>query len=334
MRTATARILACLAAFLIVYATILLVASVAQVANAADRFYAGLGQPVFWTLLALVASLLLAPAVMYFRLPKPLIAPKQASGPEHEEYVRRLKLQLGGNPLIAGMPLGSDAEVAAAIARLDQEANLVIRNTASVIFVSTAVMQNGRLDALVVFGSQVRMTWRIASIYYLRPPLRQMIYVYGNVGANVLVADNISDVDFSAIVTPIVTSVVPSLKGAVPGLQGVSALLVNSSAHGAANAFLTLRVGLIAREYCAALIRPERAEVRRSATLAALGLVGSIAKEQGGRVAQAAWDGVTNVAQSTATATVRGIGGSWNQVRTSISRFLDKDRPPAVGPPE
>jgi len=330
IRSAVARILACLAAFLVVYMTILLVASVGQVANAADRIAAGLGQPVFWILLTIVAMLLITPAILYFRLPKPLIAPKEASGPEHEEYVRKLKLQLASNPLIAGMPLGSDAEVAAAIATLDQEANNVIRNTASAIFVSTAVMQNGRLDGLVVFGSQVRMTWRIASIYYQRPPLRQMLYVYGNVGANVLVADNLTDVDFSAIVTPIVTSIFPSLKGALPGLQGVSALLVNSTANGAANAFLTLRVGLLAREYCAAMIRPERAEVRRSATLAALGLVGTIAKEQGTRVAQAAWDGVSNVAQSAATATVRGTKNAfvtpWTQARASITRFLEGPR--------
>lgn len=326
MRTTVGRILALVAAFLAVYMAILLVASVGQVAAAADRISLGLGQPVFWFLLTLVIALLLAPIVLFYRLPKPLIAPKEASGPEHEEYVRKLKLQLARNPLIAGMPLGSDAEVAAAIARLDEEANAVIRNTASAIFASTAVMQNGRLDALVVFASQVRMTWKVASIYYQRPGARQMLYVYGNVGANVLVADNMRDIDFSAIVTPIVTAIFPSLKGAVPGLQGISALLVNSAANGAANAFLTLRVGLITREYCAAMIRPERGEVRRSATLAALGMVGAIAKEQGSRVAQAAWDGVSNAAQSTAAATVR-------ETRSAFGRLLDRDRPSGTRQP-
>jgi len=138
-----------LAAFLAAWMAISLVASVAQVADAADRISRGWGQPVFWTLLAIVAALLIAPVAIYFRLPKALIAPKEASGPAHERYVRDLKVQLAKNPVIGGMPLGSDEEVAAAIARLDQEANDVIRNTASAIFVSTAVMQNGRLDALV-----------------------------------------------------------------------------------------------------------------------------------------------------------------------------------------
>jgi len=305
MRNAVTRILVLAAAFLVLAMAISLVGSVAQLASAADRFSVGLGQAVFWVLLTLLGTLLLAPVILYFRLPRPLIAPVEASGPEHDEYIRKLKVQLLRNPIIAGMPLDSDSDLAAAIARLDREANAVVRNTASAIFAGTAVMQNGRLDALVVLASQMRMTWRIASIYYQRPSARQLLYIYGNVGANVLVADNMRDVDFSGIVTPIVTGIFPSLKGAVPGLQGISTLLVNSIANGAANAFLTLRVGIITREYCAALKRPERADVRRSATLAALALVGEIAKEQGTRVAQAAWDGVSGAVQSTALATMR-----------------------------
>jgi hypothetical protein len=314
------RILTLVCAFVILYAGVILVAGITQVAAAADRISLGLGQPVFWTLLATFAVLVLWPVALYVRLPRPLTPPGTAEGPEYEEYLRRLRAQLACNPLVAGMPLASDEEVAAAIRRLDVEASTVVRNTASAIFASTAVMQNGRLDALVVFGSQVRMTFRIATIYYRRPSPRQMLYIYGNVGANVLVADNLSDVDFAGIVTPVVTAAIPSLKGALPGLQGVSTLLVNSFANGAANAFLTLRVGLIARDYCAALARPDKVQIRRGATLAALTMVAEIAREQGSRVAQAAWGGVAGIAQSTAMAT-------WQGTRNLFRR----KQPPAAG---
>lgn len=300
------RILAFLAAFVVLYAGVVLVSGITQIAAAADRISMGLGQPVFWTLLAVFAALVFAPIVLYFRLPRALTPPPSDTGPEYDEYVAKLKAQLARNEIIAGMPLATDEEVTAAIARLDREADAVVRNTASAIFASTAVMQNGRLDALVVFASQVRMTFRIASIYYRRPSPRQMLYIYGNVGANVLVADNIADVDFAGIVTPVVTAAIPSLKGAVPGLQGISQLLVNSFANGAANAFLTLRVGLIARDYCAALTYPDRVRIRKSATLAALAMVADIAKEQGARVAQAAWGAVTDATKSTAVATLQG----------------------------
>jgi hypothetical protein len=317
MRKAIMRILACVALLFAAWIGITLVGSVAQVAAAADRVSAGAGQPVFFALLAVMLVLVLVPIGLFVRLPAPLVAPAASSGPEHDEYLRRLRAQLARNPALAGMPLGTDDQLAAALARLDAEAQVVIRNTASAIFASTAVMQNGRLDALIVFGSQVRMTWRIASIYFQRPTPRQLLFVYGNVGANMLVAENLQDVDFSGIVAPVVVAVFPSLKGAVPGLQGVSTLLVNSMAHGAANAFLTLRVGHIAREYCAPLVRPDRAAVRRSATLAAVGLVGAIAKEQGARVAQAAWNGVSGAVHSTAMATV-------NQTRSTFRRVLDR----------
>jgi hypothetical protein len=296
------RILAALAAFLVLYAGVVLVAGIAQVAAAADRISMGLGQPVFWALLGIFGALVAAPIVLYFRLPRPLTPPRVAEGPEYDAYLRKLKAQLAGNALLAGAPLESDEQVAEAIARLDREANTVVRNTASAIFASTAVMQNGRLDALVVFGSQVRMVHRIASIYYRRPSPRQMLYIYGNVGANVLIADNLADVDYAGIVTPVVTAAIPSLKGAMPGLQGISTLLVNSFANGAANAFFTLRVGLIARDYCAALTYPDKARSRRSATAAALVMVAEIAREQGARVAQAAWGAVTDAAKSTAAA--------------------------------
>jgi hypothetical protein len=329
------RLGACIAALVILYAGVVLVAGITQVAAGADRIYLGLGQPVFWGLLAAFATLAAAPVVLYFRMPRPLAPPRASEGPEYDEYLRKLRIQLARNPLLAGMTLDTDGDVAAAIAKLDQEANAVVRNTASAIFASTAVMQNGRLDALVVFASQVRMTWRIASIYYRRPSPRQMLYVYGNVGANVLVADNLADVDFAGIVTPVVTAAIPSLKGAVPGLGGISTLLVNSFANGAANAFLTLRVGLIARDYCAALTYPDRARIRRSASLAALSMVGEIAKEQGARVAQTAWGAVSDAAQSTARATLDGTRNAAQAAGSATVRgfkaLVRKDVPP---PPE
>jgi hypothetical protein len=326
------RLLAFVAALVILYAGVILVAGITQVAAAADRISFGLGQPVFWTLLAVFAAMVVAPIVLFLRLPRPLTPPDTDTGPEYDEYLAKLRAQLARNPLIAGMPLQSDEEVAAAITRLDKEADAVVRGTASAIFASTAVMQNGRLDALIVFGSQVRMTYRIASIYYRRPSPRQMLYLYGNVGANVLIADNLSDVDFAGIVTPVVTAAIPSLKGAVPGLQGISHLLVNSFANGAANAFLTLRIGLIARDYCAALTHPDKARIRKSATLAALSMVAEIAKEQGSRVAQSAWGAVSDAATSTAMVTVRqtrnAMQAAGSATMRGISRLVRKDSPP------
>src|SRR5215216_62604 len=96
------RILALSAAFIVLYMAVSLGANIAQVAAAADRVYLGSGQPVFWALILLFAALFLVPVAMFFILPSPLIAPNEATGPEHEEYLRKLKTQLARNALLAG----------------------------------------------------------------------------------------------------------------------------------------------------------------------------------------------------------------------------------------
>ena len=79
-----------------------------------------------------------------------------------------------------------------------------------------------------------------------------------------------------------VALIIPSAKGAIPGVQGISHLLVNSIANGTANAFLTLRVGIVARRYLEATAVPSRQETQRSATVSALALVGAIARGKRG----------------------------------------------------
>src|SRR3954469_15611257 len=132
------RLVAVVAALVILYAGVILIAGITQVAAAADRISLGLGQPVFFTLLAVFAVLAVSPIVLFLRLPRPLAPPDTDTGPEYDEYLAKLKAQLATNPLIAGMPLHSDEEMAAAIARLDKEADAVVRGTASAIFASTA----------------------------------------------------------------------------------------------------------------------------------------------------------------------------------------------------
>ena len=128
----------------------------------------------------------------------------------------------------------------------------IIKATASQVFLSTAVSQSGRLDTLLVFSMQTRMVWKLAHLYYQRPTLRDMVRLYANVAGTSFVAGELQDVDLSEQVEPVFSAVVGSLGGAVPGFQLVASILANSILSGAADAFLTLRVGMIARRYCGA----------------------------------------------------------------------------------
>ena len=62
----------------------------------------------------------------------------------------------------------------------------------------------------------------------------------------------------------------------VPGTIAVTNLIVNSVIEGSANAFLTLRVGAMAKQYSAAVTKVDRRSVKRYAILEACTLFGSI----------------------------------------------------------
>jgi hypothetical protein len=109
------------------------------------------------------------------------------------------------------------------------------------------------------------------------------------VAATAFVAAEIDDIDLSAQVQPVLTAILGSTAGAIPGLAPAATLFVNSVTTGAGNAFLTLRVGLITKQYCRALVHPERRPIKRAATLQATRMLGAIARDGAAGVAAAIW---------------------------------------------
>ena len=140
------------------------------------------------------------------------------------------------------MCLDSTEEVEAALAILDKHADAVVTEAASAVFLGTAVLQSGRLDVLVVFAAQTRLIWKVAHVYYQRPSLRDFVQLYANVASTAFIAAGIEDVDVDVLVSTVFGSTV----AAIPGMH----LLTTSVLSGSANAFLTLRVGMITKEYC------------------------------------------------------------------------------------
>lgn len=302
MRKTFSRALTVLAALLLFYAGASLLATFGQLAAAADRIHAGAGQPLFWALLALTLALLLYPLWLLLRLPRALRPPQDAAGlPAYHAW---LQAHLAAHPLPAVQQAAQAHDLEAALAVLGAQADALVRQTAGAVFAGTALVQNGRLDGLIVLGSQLRLAWRVAALYRLRPTPRQLWFLYANVAAGLLASDSLEEIDYAEIVGPVIGAAAPALAGAVPGLQGVSALLVNSLANGAANAFLTLRVGQIAKAYCAPLQLPDARAVRQGATLAAAAMLGDIVAEQGRRVVRGVWSGAASlVAESVGSAT-------------------------------
>jgi hypothetical protein len=307
-----------LALLILVSFVVFLVNQTVQVVALAHRLHPALGTTVLGGLLLVYAICLFVPVFMLMRLPKPLIPPATDQSPEFERHLTALSCRLRNNPLVAGQPLVSRAEIEEALRVLGARADAIIQQTGSQVFVTTAISQNGSLDGLIVLLAQSRMIWRIAHIYYQRPTLRDLAYLYGNVAATALVASQLDDLDLSEQAQPLLSAALGSIAGAIPGLHAASALLVNSILTGTANAFLTLRVGIITRRHCGALVLPDKRALRRTAVAQAAQMLGAIAQDGTKRVVSAFW----TASKARAAGTARGMGDSVRQAASALAAKL------------
>jgi hypothetical protein len=279
------------AGVLIVFFFILFVINqTAQVIQLADKVNPSFGHFVFWALLLVYAILIFIPAFLFLSLPKSLTPPKSEDSPEFNAYLAALKKRLVSNSNLNGLELSSRQHVEEALSILGKRSDEIIRQTASTVFISTAISQSGRLDAFLVLSAQSRMVWRIARLYYQRPTLRDLIQLYANVAGTAFLASEFEDIDISEQVEPVLSSTLGALAVTIPGVQLAASILVNSVLTGTANAFLTLRVGIIARRYCGSLVLAEKRTLRRAASAEAARLLGSIVRQGTTKLSKALWN--------------------------------------------
>ena len=274
----------------------LIIGAINQLAALASRFQPAAGDATFWALIGALGVLALYGLFRYSRMSPALVPPgHESSDAELAGYRHALGLRLRSNPRLHGRLIETDGQLDEALQILAEKADRVIRQTASTVFITTALMQNGRLDGLVVLATQLRMIWRVARVYVQRPSPRQMVHLYANVAATAFIAGRLEELDIGQMFAPLATSALPALKAGIPGLHGISALLVRCVSNGAANAFLTLRVGEVARRYCALTTNVSRDQIRISATAEAVSHLRRIVAENGALVAKNAWDATAGV---------------------------------------
>jgi len=261
----------------------------AQVVQLADKVSPSFGNFVFWALLLVYAILIFIPVFLFLSLPKSLTPPRSEDAPEFNAHLAALKKRLASNSHVKALELSNRQHVEEALSILGRKSDEIIRQTASTVFISTAISQSGRLDAFLVLSAQSRMIWRIARLYYQRPTLRDLFQLYANVAGTVFLASELEDVDISEQVEPVLSSTLGALAVTIPGVQLAASLLVNSVLTGTANAFLTLRVGIIARRYCGSLVITEKRTLRRAASTEAAKLLGSIVRQGTTKLSKALW---------------------------------------------
>ena len=326
----TARRLAMLVATLVLVSVgVILVNQTLQLAEFAGRLHPAACAAVFWGLVITYLVCGGVPLYLFLRLPRPLEPPASTDDPAFNAHLRRLGQRLAANRLVTTTPLETRAQIEAALAGLDQHADEVVRNTGGRVFLMTAISQYGALDALVVLGLQARVIWNVAHVYAQRPTLRDMATLYVNVVGTAFVAGEIDDADLSEYVQPVISSVLGSAASVVPGLQATTGVVVQSLVSGAANAFLTLRVGNMAQEYSRGLVRADRGLLRRTATLKAATTLGTITAAGATAVSAA----IARASGRTVTGAITGLGrkvkkaGSFALSRMPASRGVGPDDP-------
>ena len=307
----------------------LIIAGAASLISLADRIHPIAGTIVFWAVCLAAGFFALYCTIAYARLPAALGLPEEDSGPNHDAYLQALRARLAANPRTLDLPLVTKEEIEKAIGHLSIQADLVVRRTASTVFLSTALMQNGRLDGLIVLFTQIQMVGRIARIYVQRPSPRELARLYANVAGTAFVASGLESLDLGEMVAPLAVSVVPALKGGIPGLSGISALLVKCVSNGAANAFLTLRVGEVARRYCELTSKCPPELIRKSATAAAVQHLGRIVRENGALVVKKIWASTGRALIDSGVSKAEDIAGATRDLFGKISPWRVKEEDPA-----
>jgi hypothetical protein len=326
------KIIVVLAVVITVCLLSLIIAGFTSLISLAERIHPIAGTIVFWSVCLAAGFFALYCVVAYAKLPAALVPPEEKSGPTYDAYLQALRVRLTLNPRTRGRPLATEEEIENAVGHLSAEADSIVRSTASTVFLSTALMQNGRLDGLIVLFTQIRMVGRIARIYVQRPSPRELVRLYANVAGTAFVASGLESLDLGEMVAPLAVSVVPALKGGIPGMSGISALLVRCVSTGAANAFLTLRVGEVARRYCELTSRCPPDVIRKSATAAAVQHLGRIVRENGALVVRKIWESTGRALIDSGVSKAEDIAGATRTLFGRISPWRLKEEDPAIRP--
>lgn len=296
---------------------VVLVNQTAQLVELAGRLHPLAGQVLLWTLVILWGAVVIVPLVLFLRLPSALVPPPSADAAAHDAFLEGLRRRLSRNPRLGAPELETEEQVEAALGTLDRHADEIIGGAGRRVFLSTAVSQNGALDSLLVLGVQSRLVWDVAHVYHQRPSLQDMVRLYTNVMATAFVAGELEDLDLAEQVQPVVQGVLGSAAASVPGLQAVSSVFMNSVMSGTANAFLTLRVGVVTRDLCGAVVRRERRELRRGAFVEAGRMLGGIALAGARQIATA----LVKASGKTVGGAVTGLG---DRVRNAGGAMVER----------
>lgn len=239
---------------------------------------------LFFVLLIFFAFLALVPIIIFIKLKKPLEIPDVSDEEAYNNYLIKLKERLTKNKYLKRQNFSFDEEkelrlqIEEALNELDKEADKIIKKSSNMIFISTAVSQNGLLDAFFVLTSLSKMVWEIIHLYNQRPMMKEIVNIYVNVAGTVFMAKEVEDLALlENQLEPVLNSIIGGTLGTIfPGMIALTNFVINSVVQGSANAFLSLRIGIMSKKYSGLRTGEDKRLIRKSATLEACAFIGVI----------------------------------------------------------
>jgi len=283
---------------------------IAGLADFAARIHPALGPWVFWMLAAMTGGLIAWNLARLLIRPRPLLLHADPTDEELARFRLALVKRLRTNVHLRaeGVAVRTEADLEPALAALASRADEEIRATGKRVFVGTALSQNGRLDALVVFFLILRLTWRLAKLYNQRPHPRELVNLYANIAATTFLAGTVEDIGIEEYVRELMAPLVGgSAVGALPGAQAIAGVITSSVLTGSTNCLLTLRCGIIARNYLS-LTLDGRGPMRRKATIQAARMFVDLSAGTVAYVTKVLIKGSTGALKNGTTKVARGVG--------------------------
>ena len=254
----------------------------------------GWGWLAFVSLMALETGAVLWLGLAWFARAPRLVLRDDPTEADRQAFARELERRLKKNPHVraAGLRATDEHFLEKALDVLDARAGEEIRNSAKRVFLGTALSQNGRLDALIVFVSLARMVWRVSGIYNQRPTPAELWSVYSTVSSATFISFSIEVLDIPRTITESMNELLPAVTPAmaassVPLMGPMMQQCTSAVIDGAANCLLAIRAGVVTRSAFrfAALGREEarqQACVREAGTMLA-----EISRETVGAIVEA-----------------------------------------------
>jgi len=294
-------------------------------ADFAGRINPALVPWVFWGLLGVVLASLAWWAALILVRPRPLLVHADPTPEELAGFRRELVKRLSKNRVLkdSGVSVRDESGLELGLEVLRRRADEEIRSTAKRVFIGSAVSQNGRLDSLVVLFLISRLAWRISKLYAQRPHYRELINLYVNIAATSFLAGSIEEFGIEEYIHELMGPLVAgSALGVMPGAEAVASTVTSSVLSGSTNALLTMRCGIVARNYMS-LDLDRRGAMRRSATLEAAGMFMSISGETVAQVTRLLVKGsskaVKGGAKKALTSVGKGVTGAAGSMGRGVS---------------